>query len=140
MAKSRSLFYQEVKRLEHHLGARERGSPSPRPPTPRLESPLLDETVIFKVRKAVKLVQSLLRTALPFQCQSSSTAATLPLKGRAGRQTPCPPPVSTASHRKPPTALVTLCCKTSADTRAACALLASISQKVAKILIIKSSN
>ena len=140
LAKSCSLFYQEVKCLEHHLWAREQSSSSPQPPMPRLESPLLDENVIFRVRRAVKLVQSLPRTALPFQCQSSSTAATLPPKGRAGRQTPRPPPVSMAGHREPPTALAALCCETLADTRAVCALLASISQKVAKILIIKSSD
>lgn len=131
-----------MKCLEHHLWARERGSPSPWPPTAQcwLESPLLADTVIFRVRKAAELVQSLLRTALPFQHQSLSTAAPLPPKGRAGRQTPRPPPISTARHREPPTALTPLCCKTLADTRAACVSLPLMSQKVAKILIIKSSN
>lgn len=136
LANSLSLFYREVKCLEHDPWAREWGSPSPRPPTAQgwLDSPLLDETV--RVRKAVELVQSLLRTALPFQCRSPSAAATLP----PSRQTPRPPPVSRVRHREPPTALATLRSKTSADTRAACALLASISHKVAKISITKSSN
>lgn len=79
-AKSCSLFHRKIKCLEHGVCARQQGAPSPWPPTPQLESPLLDE-ILFRVGEAVKLARSLLRTARPCPWQA----------GLAGRH-PVPPP------------------------------------------------
>lgn len=62
--------------------------PFPQPPAPRLESPLL---VSSRGSRAVKLARSLLRTPLPFPCQSSGAAAALPPQGRAGDRHPVSP-------------------------------------------------
>lgn len=90
-----SLFHQEVECLENRPCAPEWGCPCPQPPAPRLESPLLS----FRGSRAVKLAQSLLRTSLPFPCQSLGAAATLPLRDRAGDRHPVSP-------------RATLCCET----------------------------
>lgn len=80
LAETHSLFYQEAKCLENR--------PCPQPPAPRLESPLL---VSSRGSRAVKLARSLLRTPLPFPCQSSGAAAALPPRGRAGDRHPVSP-------------------------------------------------
>lgn len=81
LAEIHSLFHQEVECLENR--------PCPQPPAPRLESPLL---VSLRGSRAVKLARSLLRTPLPFPCQSLGAAATLPLRDRAGDRHPVSPP------------------------------------------------
>lgn len=94
-AKSCSLFYRELKCLEHHLCTGERGSPGPWPPAPQLESPLLDKT-LFRARGAVKLARPLLRTALLFQCRPLGT----PKKTGLATDTP-----TTPASAEPPAAL-----------------------------------
>lgn len=111
-AKSCSWFQQKTKCLEHSLCARQQGSPSRRPPTPRLESPLLDEIVLFRVGEAVKLAQSLLRTAPPRPRQAGLAGRhpVLPPSPRPGTGN-CQPlsPRSALRHRRHSSSLCTPC-------------------------------
>lgn len=120
LAEIHSLFYQEAKCLENR--------PCPQPPAPRLESPLL---VSSRGSRAVKLARSLLRTPLPFPCQSSGAAAALPPRGRAGDRHP----VSPREHGRAQGPTLGTLCRETRHTRSSPSTAAA-----AKILIIKSSH